>query len=93
MPSFYDYFRENMESLGRCQSSGRSLSTMCLSGMKDHLLLLPSAAVLALTSWGFWHYFDEDALPLLLSGMLLLTAIDNHRLRRAIKQINKRHAS
>ena len=61
--------------------------------MKDRLLLLLSAALVSLTSWAFWHYFDEDAMPVFLSGMLLLMALDNHRLRRTIKQMNKRHVS
>ena len=59
--------------------------------MKDRFLLLLSAAVLALASWAFWHYFNEDALPIFLSGMLVLMAIDNYRLRCAIRLINKRH--
>jgi hypothetical protein len=61
--------------------------------MKDRFLLLLSAAVMSLVSWAFWHYLDEDALPVFLSGMLLLSAIDNHRLRRTIKQINSPRAS
>jgi hypothetical protein len=61
--------------------------------MKDRLLLLLSAAVMSLVSWAFWHYLDEDALPVFLSGMLVLTAIDNHRLRRTIKQINSPRGS
>ncbi|MEQ7918840.1 hypothetical protein ABQX22_06560 [Xanthomonas sp. WHRI 1810A] len=54
--------------------------------MKDSLLLLLAALFMALASWAFWHYLDEDAWLVFVSGMLFLTALDNYRLRRTIKQ-------
>ena len=54
--------------------------------MSDSIILVMIAASLAALAWGFWHYFGQNALQVLTVVMLVCTAVDNLRLRRALRR-------
>jgi len=53
--------------------------------MKRSLLFLLTAGVLSLTAWCFWHFLGRDAMDVFTAFILVLLAVDNDRLRRALK--------
>ena len=57
--------------------------------MKRSLLFLVTAGVLSLTAWGFWHFLGRDALDVFTASILVLLAVDNDRLRRALAEATK----
>jgi hypothetical protein len=54
--------------------------------MKDRLLLILAALVMAAVAWSFWHYLGQDAWPVLLLLALVSVIADNYRLRRTLRQ-------
>ncbi|WP_193752098.1 hypothetical protein [Pseudomonas abietaniphila] len=57
--------------------------------MKRLLLFLATAGVLSLTAWAFWHFLGEDAMDVLTASVIVLLAVDNDRLRRALAEAAK----
>lgn len=53
--------------------------------MKDQILLLISALLIAAASWLFWHFLGQDAYSILLMITALYLFFDNARLRRILK--------
>jgi hypothetical protein len=54
--------------------------------MKRSLLFLLTAGVLSLTAWCFWHFLGRAAMDVLTASIMMLLAVDNDRLRRALAE-------
>lgn len=59
--------------------------------MKRPVLLVLTAAIIALASWMFWRYLDDEAFQVLTIVLLISVAADNHRLRRQLKRSQSHH--
>ncbi|WP_460046058.1 hypothetical protein [Pseudomonas sp. S2_H01] len=57
--------------------------------MKRPLLFLVTAGVLSLTAWCFWHFLGRAAMDVLTVSVMVLLAVDNDRLRRALAEATK----
>ena len=57
-----------------------------LGVMKDSLLLMLVATLVATASWAFWHYLGKEALDGYTAMIAVLLVLDNARLRRALKK-------
>jgi hypothetical protein len=57
--------------------------------MKRSLLFLLTAGVLSLTAWCFWHFLGRAAMDVLTASIMMLLAVDNDRLRRAVADAAK----
>ena len=60
-----------------------------LASLKDGASLLLAAALVATGAWAFWHYLGEEAGPVFGLIMLLVFAIDNYRLRRRLRALER----
>lgn len=58
--------------------------------MKDQVLLLLSAIACAFGAWAFWHYLDADAVVALMTLALVSSVADNLRLRRKLRETERR---
>ncbi|KQZ27518.1 hypothetical protein [Duganella sp. Root1480D1] len=58
--------------------------------MKDEVLLLLSAIACALGAWAFWRYLDADAIVVLMMLALVSVVADNLRLRRKLRETERR---
>lgn len=58
--------------------------------MKDRIWLLLSAIACAIAAWAFWHYLDSDAVMVLMTLVLASTVADNLRLRRKLRETQRR---
>jgi hypothetical protein len=58
--------------------------------MRDQILLLLSALACALGAWAFWHYLGADAFAVLMSLALVSAVADNVRLRRKLRETQRR---
>lgn len=58
--------------------------------MKDEVLLLLSAIACALGAWAFWRYLAADAIVVLMMLALLSVVADNLRLRRKLRETERR---
>jgi hypothetical protein len=54
--------------------------------MKDALFLLVCALLVAVISWGFWHYADGAGFEILASIAMLALLAENLRLRRELRK-------
>lgn len=54
--------------------------------MKQVLSQLAITALLCGVAWAFWHYAGADAFDIFTLFALLILAVDNFRLRRALKK-------
>jgi len=54
--------------------------------MKDSILLLLTALLVAVVSWAFWHFAGADGFAVLNLLALVALAADNLRLRRRLKR-------
>lgn len=57
--------------------------------MKDSILLLAVAVIVAIAAWVFWHFVGLHGFELLGTLMIVALAVENMRLRR---ELNKRRA-
>jgi hypothetical protein len=55
--------------------------------MKDQLVLLLTAIVVATLAWAFFHYLGQDAWPILSALVIIVLTSDNVRLRRQVKEL------
>lgn len=67
----------------------RNTSNQTGDGMKRSLLFLLTAGVLSLTAWCFWHFLGRAAMDVLTASIMVLLAVDNDRLRRALAKAAK----
>jgi hypothetical protein len=58
--------------------------------MKDDLLLLITATIVALLAWAFWRFLGESAFSVVSTLALLIVTADNIRLRRKLKPEQRR---
>ncbi len=58
--------------------------------MKDQFVLLLSAIVCAFGAWAFWRYLDARAVVVLMTLALAATVADNLRLRRKLRETERR---
>lgn len=54
--------------------------------MKDSILLLTVAVIVAYAAWVFWHYVGLNSFALLSTLIVMSLAVDNTRLRRELKK-------
>jgi hypothetical protein len=54
--------------------------------VKDSILLLAVAVIVAFAAWVFWHYVGLNGFELLSTLMVVSLAVDNTRLRRELKK-------
>lgn len=57
--------------------------------MKEELLLLLVAIIVATLSWAFWRFLADDAMAVLSSLILVSLLVDNIRLRRKMRSLQK----
>ena len=57
--------------------------------MKDKIGLLVFGAAVACAAWAFWHCLQQDAFALLSLVFVVTLAVDNVRLRRALRATRK----
>lgn len=57
--------------------------------MRDRILLLISAGLLALASWAFWHFLQGNAFTVFSTMILFLLMLDNLRLRRKLRYLER----
>lgn len=57
--------------------------------MRDRVLLLIAAGLLAAASWAFWHFLGEDAFTVFSTFILLSLVFDNLRLRRKLRYLER----
>ena len=57
--------------------------------MKRSLLFPLTAGVLSLMAWCFWHFLGRVAMDVLTASIMVLLAVDNDRLRRALAEAAK----
>ena len=60
------------------------------SMMRDQILLLLSALACAIGAWAFWHYLDAGAVVGLMTLALVSSVADNLRLRRKLRETERR---
>jgi len=58
--------------------------------MKDDLLLLITALIVAQIAWAFWHFLGESAFSVVSTLALLILTVDNFRLRRKLRPEQRR---
>jgi len=58
--------------------------------MKDQIFLLLSAIACAIGAWLFWRYLDTDAVAALMMLALVSAVADNLRLRRKLREAERR---
>jgi len=58
--------------------------------MKDQILLLLSAIACAFGAWAFWRYLDAEAVVVLITLALVSAVADNLRLRRKLRETERR---
>ena len=54
--------------------------------MKDSILLLTVALIVAYAAWVFWHYVGLNGFGLISTLIVVSLAVDNTRLRRELKK-------
>jgi hypothetical protein len=54
--------------------------------VKDSVLLLAVAVIVAMAAWVFWHYVGLNGFELLSTLIVVSLAVDNTRLRRELKK-------
>lgn len=54
--------------------------------MKDSILLLTVAVIVAYAAWVFWHYVGLNGFELLSTLIVVSLVVDNARLRRELKK-------
>lgn len=54
--------------------------------MKDSILLLTVAVIVAYAAWVFWHYVGLNGFELISTLIVVSLAVDNTRLRRELKK-------
>jgi hypothetical protein len=54
--------------------------------VKDSVLLLTVAVIVAFAAWVFWHYAGLSGFELLSTLIVVSLAVDNTRLRRELKK-------
>lgn len=54
--------------------------------VKDSVLLLAVAVIVAFAAWVFWHYVGLKGIELLSTLTIVALAVDNSRLRRELKK-------
>lgn len=54
--------------------------------MKDSILLLTVAVIIAYAAWVFWHYVGLNGFELISTLIVVSLAVDNTRLRRELKK-------
>ena len=54
--------------------------------MKDSILLLTVALIVAYAAWVFWHYVGLNGFELISTLIVVSLAVDNTRLRRELKK-------
>jgi membrane protease YdiL (CAAX protease family) len=58
--------------------------------IKDSLLLLVTGIVCSGLAWAFWHYLGNEALSMIVTLSFAATAADNFRLRRRLREYEKK---
>jgi hypothetical protein len=58
--------------------------------MKDDLILIVTATIVALFAWAFWHFLGQSAFSVISTFALLIVTGDNIRLRRKLKSAQQR---
>lgn len=58
--------------------------------MKDDVILLITATIVALLAWAFWHFLGQHAFSVISTFALLIVTADNMRLRRKLKSTLQR---
>lgn len=80
---------ENMEAMGLPATQSLWPSQLWIPGacsVKDSVLLLAVAVIVAFAAWVFWHYVGLKGIELLSTLMIVALAVDNTRLRRELKK-------
>jgi hypothetical protein len=54
--------------------------------VKDSILLVTVAVIVAYAAWVFWHYVGLNGFELLSTLIVVSLAVDNTRLRRELKK-------
>jgi hypothetical protein len=54
--------------------------------VKDSILLLTVAVIIAYAAWVFWHYVGLNGFELISTLIVVSLAVDNTRLRRELKK-------
>jgi hypothetical protein len=54
--------------------------------VKDSILLLTVAVIVAYAAWVFWHYVGLNGFELISTLIVVSLAVDNTRLRRELKK-------
>ena len=54
--------------------------------MKDSILLLTVAVIIAYAAWVFWHYVGLNGFELISTLIVVSLVVDNARLRRELKK-------
>jgi hypothetical protein len=54
--------------------------------VKDSILLLTVALIVAYAAWVFWHYVGLNGFELISTLIVVSLAVDNTRLRRELKK-------
>jgi hypothetical protein len=54
--------------------------------VKDSILLLTVAVIVAYAAWVFWHYVGLNGFELLSTLIVVSLVVDNARLRRELKK-------
>jgi uncharacterized membrane protein YfcA len=57
--------------------------------MKEMLFLIISAVILSIVGWLFWHYTGSEGVSTLTTLALIVSVIDNIRLRRRLESKQK----
>jgi hypothetical protein len=57
--------------------------------MNRSLIFLVTAGVLSLKAWCFWHFLGRVAMDALTVSVMVLLAVDNDGLRRALAEAAK----
>jgi len=58
--------------------------------MKEQIWLFLSAVACAIAAWAFWHYLDAGAVVALMMLALVSSVADNLRLRRKLRETQRR---
>lgn len=58
--------------------------------MMDSVLLLAAGLVMAIASWAVWNYFGSETPSIIALLVLVGVAADNVRLRRLLREKDKR---
>lgn len=57
--------------------------------MKDRVLLVLAAIVFSGLVWSFWHFLGDQAFVALPTIVMIIFAIDNHRLRQKLRDLGR----